>query len=170
MRERVAALAGDIAEAMWLGTFHSLGLRILRRHTELAGLQSGFTILDTDDQQRLLKQVIEAAGLDPGRWSPRLLRPQIQRWKDRGISPESVSPAEAADAADGRLVPLYKAYQERLRAVNAVDFGDLLLLCLELFKNHPDVLAEYQRRYRYILVDEYQDTNCLLYTSPSPRD
>ncbi len=163
MRERVAALAGDITEAMWLGTFHALGLRILRRHTEAVGLKSGFTILDADDQQRLLKQVIEAAGLDPARWSPRILMPAIQRWKDRGLSPETVPAAESAEVADGRLVPLYKAYQERLLALNAVDFGDLLLLCLELFKANPDILAEYQRRFRYILVDEYQDTNVSQY-------
>ena len=163
MRERVAALAGDVTEAMWLGTFHALGARILRRHAELVGLKSGFSILDTDDQQRLLKQVIEAAGLDPGRWSPRVLMPTIQRWKDRGLSPDAVPKAEAAEAADGRLVPLYRAYQERLLAVNAADFGDLLLLCLELFKQNPDILAEYQRRFRYILVDEYQDTNVSQY-------
>jgi DNA helicase-2/ATP-dependent DNA helicase PcrA len=163
MRGRVAALAGDITESMWLGTFHALGARMLRRHAELVGLRSSFTILDSDDQMRLLKQVIEAAGLDPGRWSPRVLMPTIQRWKDRGIAPDSVSTAEAAEAADGRLVPLYRAYQERLRAVNAADFGDLLLLCLELFKKNPDILAEYQRRFRYILVDEYQDTNVSQY-------
>ena len=163
MRERVAALAGDITEAMWLGTFHALGARILRRHAELVGLKSGFSILDADDQQRLLKQVIEAAGLDTGRWSPRVLMPTIQRWKDRGLAPDAVPKAEAAEAADGRLVPLYRAYQERLLAVNAADFGDLLLLCLELFKQNPDILAEYQRRFRYILVDEYQDTNVSQY-------
>jgi DNA helicase II / ATP-dependent DNA helicase PcrA len=163
MRERVAVLAGDIAEAMWLGTFHALGVRILRQHAELVGLRSGFTILDTDDQQRLLKQVIEAAGLDPGRWAPRVLMPAIQRWKDRGLAPDAVPSVEGAEVADGRLVPLYRAYQERLRAVNAVDFGDLLLLCLELFRQNPDILAEYQRRFRYILVDEYQDTNVSQY-------
>ena len=163
MRERVAAIAGDITEALWLGTFHALGLRILRRHTEAVGLKSDFTILDTDDQQRLLKQVIEAAGLDPGRWSPRVLMPAIQRWKDRGLTPDKVPPGEAGEAADGRLIELYKAYQERLRAVNAVDFGDLLLLCLHLFQQHPDILADYQRRFRYILVDEYQDTNVAQY-------
>ncbi len=163
MRERVAALAGDMTEAMWLGTFHALGARILRRHAELVGLKSGFSILDADDQQRLLKQVIEAAGLDPGRWSPRVLMPTIQKWKDRGLPPDAVPKAEAAEAADGRLVPLYRAYQERLLAVNAADFGDLLMLCLELFKANPDILAEYQRRFRYILADEYQDTNVAQY-------
>ncbi len=163
MKERVAAIAGDLTEALWLGTFHALGLRILRRHTEMVGLKSGFTILDADDQQRLLKQVIEAAGLDPGRWSPRVLMPAIQRWKDRGLTPDKVSPAEAGEAAGGRLLELYKGYQARLRAVNAVDFGDLLLLCLQLFQQNPDILAEYQRRFRYILVDEYQDTNVAQY-------
>ncbi len=163
MKERVAAIAGDVTEALWLGTFHALCLRILRRHTEVVGLKSGFTILDTDDQQRLLKQVIQADGLDPSRWLPRLLMPAIQRWKDRGLSPDKVSPAEAGEAANGRLVLLYTAYQARLRAVNAVDFGDLLLLCLQLFQQNPDILAEYQRRFRYILVDEYQDTNVAQY-------
>ncbi len=163
MKERVAAIAGDMTEALWLGTFHALGLRIIRRHTELAGLKSGFTILNPDDQQRLLKQVIEAAGLDPSRWSPKMLMPAIQRWKDRGLTPDKVSKAEAGEAAGGRLVELYKGYQERLRAVNAVDFGDLLLLCLQLFQQNPDILAEYQRKFRYILVDEYQDTNVAQY-------
>jgi len=163
MRERVAGLVGDIAEAMWLGTFHSLGFRILRRHSELIGLQSGFTILDTDDQQRLLKQVVEAEGLDPGRWSPRVLMPGIQRWKDRGILPEKIPPSEAAEAADGHLANLYVAYQERLRRVNACDFGDLLLLCLQLFQNNPDIIAQYQERFCYLLVDEYQDTNIAQY-------
>jgi len=163
MKERVAAIAGDLTEALWLGTFHALCLRILRRHAELAGLKSGFTILDADDQQRLLKQVIEAAGLDSSRWSARVLMPAIQRWKDRGLTPDKVSAAEAGEAAGGRLIHLYKAYQERLRAVNAVDFGDLLLLCLVLFQQNPDILVEYQRRFRYILVDEYQDTNIAQY-------
>ncbi len=154
MKERVAAIAGDMTEALWLGTFHALGLRILRRHTELVGLKSGFTILDPDDQQRLLKQVIEAAGLDPSRWSPKMLMPAIQRWKDRGLTPDKVSRAEAGEAAGGRLVELYKAYQARLLAVNAVDFGDLLLHCLTLFQQNQDILAEYQRRFRYIQLDD----------------
>ncbi len=163
MRERVANLVGGPAEAIWLGTFHALGARMLRRHAELVGLQSNFTILDTDDQVRLLKQLLEASNIDSKRWPARVLMGVIQRWKDRGLTPDKVSAAEAGDLAGGRLVGLYAEYQDRLRTLNAADFGDLLLHCLTLFAEHPDVLEEYQQRFRYILVDEYQDTNVAQY-------
>ena len=163
MRERVADLVGGPAEAIWLGTFHALGARMLRRHAELVGLQSNFTILDTDDQVRLLKQLLEASNIDSKRWPARVLMGVIQRWKDRGLTPDKVSAAEAGDLAGGRLVGLYEEYQERLRTLNAADFGDLLLHCLTIFAEHADVLEEYQQRFRYILVDEYQDTNVAQY-------
>jgi DNA helicase-2/ATP-dependent DNA helicase PcrA len=163
MRERVADLVGGPAEGIWLGTFHALGARMLRRHAELVGLSGNFTILDADDQVRLLKQLIEAENIDDKRWPARVLMGVIQRWKDRGLTPDKVSAREAGDMANGRLAEIYAAYQERLRTLNAADFGDLLLHCLTIFAAHPEVLRDYQNQFRYILVDEYQDTNVAQY-------
>ena len=163
MRERLDAMIGEIANGVWLGTFHAIAARILRRHAEVVGLTSNFTILDTDDQLRLLKQIIAAANLDERRWPARALLGAIERWKDRGLVPDKVPAGEAADVADGRAVALYRDYQERLATVNAVDFGDLLLHNLTLFAGQPEILASYQRRFRYLLVDEYQDTNIAQY-------
>ncbi len=163
MRERVSAILGQPAEGLWLGTFHALAARMLRRHAEEVGLSSNFTILDTDDQMRLLKQVMEAANIDTKRWPPNGMMGVIQRWKDRGLAPEAVTPAEDSDYANGRGTELYAAYQDRLKALNACDFGDLLLHVVTLLRAKPDILAEYHRRFRYILVDEYQDTNLVQY-------
>ena len=163
MRERVAHILGRPVEGLWLGTFHALCARMLRRHAELVGLKSSFTILDADDQLRLLKQVMDAAGVDLKRWPPQGMMAQIQRWKDRGLTPARVTPAEDTDYAAGRARALYEGYQERLRALNAADFGDLLLHMTEILRTHPDVLADYHRSFRYILVDEYQDTNLVQY-------
>ncbi len=163
MRERVAAMLGRSAEGLWLGTFHALCARMLRRHAELVGLTASFNILDTDDQLRLLKQVMEAERIDIKRWLPPVLMGLIQRWKDRGLTPARVTAAEDSDFANGRARALYAAYQDRLRAVNAADFGDLLLHMLEILRGHPDVLAQYHRMFHYILVDEYQDTNLAQY-------
>ncbi|SDB65630.1 ATP-dependent helicase [Belnapia rosea] len=163
MRERVSSILGQPAEGLWLGTFHALCARMLRRHAELVRLTSGFTILDTDDQMRLLKQVMEAAGIDLKRWPAQGLMGQIQRWKDRGLSPERVTPAEDTDYAAGRARGLYAAYQSRLRDLNCCDFGDLMLHMTEIFRTHPEVLADWHRRLRYVLVDEYQDTNLVQY-------
>jgi len=163
MRERLVALVGRAAEGVWLGTFHAIAARILRRHAEAIGFKPSFTILDTDDQIRLLKQILLAENIDERRWPARLLLAQIQRWKDRGLGPEKVPPADADGFAQGRSVDLYRQYQERLMTVNAVDFGDLLLHNLSLFTGNPDILADYQRRFRYVLVDEYQDTNVAQY-------
>ena len=160
---RVERLIGRSAAGLWLGTFHAIAARILRRHAELAGLKPDFTILDTDDQIRLLKQIIRAADIDEKRWPARTLSIIIQRWKDRGLTVDKVAGADGADYANGRAPALYKAYQARLRTVNAADFGDLLLHNLSLFTRHADVLADYQRRFRYLLVDEYQDTNVAQY-------
>ena len=160
---RVERLIGRSAAGLWLGTFHAIAARILRRHAELAGLKPDFTILDTDDQIRLLKQIIQAADIDEKRWPARTLSIVIQRWKDRGLTVDKVAGADGADYANGRAPALYAAYQERLRTVNAVDFGDLLLHNLTLFTKHADVLADYQQRFRYLLVDEYQDTNVAQY-------
>ena len=163
MRERVGDLVGPMAESLWLGTFHALGVRILRKHGELIGLKSNFTILDTDDQIRLLKQVMEADGIDHKKWPGQVLLGAIQRWKDKGLTHDRVTSAMAGDLAAGRAVDLYRAYQDRLTTLNAADFGDLLLHCLTVFQNHAEVLTEYQDRFRYILVDEYQDTNVAQY-------
>ena len=163
MRERVARILGQPVEGLWLGTFHALGARMLRRFAERVGLTSGFSILDTDDQLRLLKQVMEAARIDAKRWPPNALMAQIQRWKDKGFLPGQIPESEASDFAGGRAEVLYRTYQDRLRALNATDFGDLLLLTVHLLKTDPEVLATYHRMFRYILVDEYQDTNLVQY-------
>jgi len=163
MRERVGAILNQPVEGLWLGTFHALCARMLRRHAALVGLTSSFTILDTDDQLRLLKQVMEAARVDAKRWSPNVLMGTIQRWKDRGEMPDRISAAEAGDFAAGHAPQLYAAYQERLKQLNTADFGDLMLHMVHIFRQHPDVLAEYHRRFRFILVDEYQDTNVIQY-------
>jgi DNA helicase-2/ATP-dependent DNA helicase PcrA len=159
MKERVSALIRRPVEGWWLGTFHALAARILRRHAEMVGLKPNFTILDTDDQIRLLKQLIQAADIDEKKWPARALLGVIERWKDRGLTPDKVTAAEQGDFAHGRALELYRAYQERLKTLNACDFGDLLLHNLTVFGANPDVLQSYQRQFRYILVDEYQDTN-----------
>jgi DNA helicase-2/ATP-dependent DNA helicase PcrA len=163
MKERLEAIVGRAAEGVWLGTFHAIAARILRRHAEAVGLDPRFTILDSDDQIRLLKQILAAENIDERRWPARALSAQIQRWKDRGLGPDKASAADAGDFAAGRTIELYRQYQERLATVNAVDFGDLLLHNLTLLTDHPEILADYQRRFRYLLVDEYQDTNVAQY-------
>ncbi|MDO5620133.1 MAG: UvrD-helicase domain-containing protein [Paracoccus sp. (in: a-proteobacteria)] len=168
MRDRIGRLLGEAVEGMpWLGTFHSISVKILRRHAELVGdgeitLKPSFTILDTDDQIRLLKQLIAADGLDEKRWPARALAGLIDGWKNRALIPDRVPKSDQA-AFEGHGVRLYRAYQRRLLELNAVDFGDLLLHCVTLFQAHPDLLAKWQDRFRYILVDEYQDTNVAQY-------
>jgi len=164
MRERVETLVGQGVEAMqWLGTFHAISARMLRRHAELVGLKPNFTILDTDDQIRLLKQAIKAENIDEKRWPARQLAWQIDSWKNRGVTPAQVPAGEAMSFGNGKGGELYALYQERLKILNAVDFGDLLMETLRLFREQPDVLAEMHRRFKYILVDEYQDTNVAQY-------
>ena len=163
MRERVTALIGPSAEGLWLGTFHALAARILRRHAERIGLKPNFTILDADDQLRLVKQLLEGSRFDDKKWPPRAILGAIERWKDRGLTPEKVSGTEAEDVDGADLLGLYRNYQDRLLTLNAADFGDLLLHGLTLFTRHEDILAEYHRRFRYILVDEYQDSNVAQY-------
>ncbi|MCF8495683.1 MAG: UvrD-helicase domain-containing protein [Alphaproteobacteria bacterium] len=166
MRHRVSSLLGGQAvEGWWLGTFHSLAARMLRRHAELVGLSSNFTILDPDDQIRLLKQIMEVNHIDIKKWTPKLVIQHIDRWKDRGLTPDQITAADAGESADGKLPILYKLYQNRLRAVNACDFGDLLLHMITILKDpaHKEMLAEYHRKFKYILVDEYQDTNVAQY-------
>nr|WP_252350095.1 UvrD-helicase domain-containing protein [Gluconobacter cerinus] len=163
MRERVGALLGEPAEGLWLGTFHAICARMLRRHAEYVGLTSGFNILDTDDQLRLLKQIMEPFRLDTKRWPPNQLMGIIQRWKDRGLTPDRVTPAEDTDFANGQALAIYRGYQQRLRELNTCDFGDLMLHMVEILRSQPNVLAQYHRIFRYILVDEYQDTNTIQY-------
>jgi DNA helicase II / ATP-dependent DNA helicase PcrA len=163
MKDRVGRMLGEVAEGMpWMGTFHSLSVKILRRHAELVGLKSNFTILDTDDQIRLLKQLIVAANIDEKRWPARMLAGMIDGWKNRAMTPDRV-PSSEASAYNNRGTELYAQYQERLRTLNATDFGDLLLHVVTILQQHPDVLAQYQRWFKYLLVDEYQDTNVAQY-------
>ena len=163
MRERVGGLAGLVEGMPWMGTFHSISAKILRIHAELVDLKPNFTILDTDDQIRLIKQVLQAANIDEKQWPARALAGRIDGWKNRGLDPAHVPAADAATFANGRGAELYGAYQERLKALNAVDFGDLLLESLRLFRERPEILQRYQQRLPYILVDEYQDTNVVQY-------
>ncbi|EFM57125.1 ATP-dependent helicase [Brucella inopinata] len=164
MKERIGHLVGGAVEGMpWLGTFHSIGVKLLRRHAELVNLTSSFTILDTDDVIRLIKQLIQAEELDDKRWPARTFANMIDGWKNKGFSPADIPEGDARSFGNGRGRELYQAYQERLRTLNACDFGDLLLHPIRIFRNHPDILREYHAKFRYILVDEYQDTNTAQY-------
>ena len=164
MRERIGGLIGYAVEGMpWLGTFHSVSAKMLRRHAELVDLQSNFTILDTDDQIRLMKQLIRAENIDDKRWPARMLAGMIDGWKNRGLTPDKVPAAEGAQFANAQGGALYAAYQARLKTLNAADFGDLMLHTLHILQNNPDILDRYHRYFRYLLVDEYQDTNVAQY-------
>ena len=164
MRHRVGQLIGDAVEGMpWLGTFHAICAKMLRRHAELVGLQSNFTIIDTDDQLRVLKALIQDQGLDEKRWPPRQLAGLIDGWKNRGLNPADLTPIDNEAYANGRGQQMYRLYQDRLKALNACDFGDLLLHMLNIFRTHRDVLEQYQNRFKYVMVDEYQDTNAVQY-------
>ena len=163
MTERVVGMLHHDVSGMWLGTFHSICAKILRRHAEAMGFQSNFTILDADDQVRLLKKIMEEAGVDTKKHAPKILMSIIQSYKDKGWNPNQVQSGFAGDFADGKIVQIYDAYQRRLRNINAMDFGDLLLHCLTMFQKQPDILAVYHGFFKYILVDEYQDTNVAQY-------
>ncbi len=164
MKVRIGQLIGGVVEGMpWLGTFHAIGVKILRRHAELVDLKPSFTVLDTDDQIRLLKQLLDAENIDEKRWPARLLAAMIDGWKNRGLTPKRVPEGESFAFANGKARELYALYQRRLKELNAADFGDLLLENLRLFQEHPDVLAKYQQRFLYMLVDEYQDSNVAQY-------
>ena len=164
MKLRLGQMLGQAVEGMpWLGTFHSIGGRILRFHAELVQLKSNFTVLDVDDQVRLLKQLLQAENIDDKRWPARMLAGLIDGWKNRGLTPSQVPAGEAAMFGNGKGGKLYASYQERLKILNAADFGDLLLENIRLFRENPDVLRQYQNRFKFILVDEYQDTNVAQY-------
>jgi DNA helicase II / ATP-dependent DNA helicase PcrA len=164
MKERIGLLLGDAVEGMpWLGTFHSIGVKLLRRHAEVVGLRSDFSILDTDDVIRLIKQIIQAEGLDDKRWPAKQFAGMIDNWKNKGLTPEQIPEGDARAFANGKGRELYKAYQDRLKTLNACDFGDLLLHPIHIFRSEPGILKDYHRRFKYILVDEYQDTNTAQY-------
>jgi DNA helicase-2/ATP-dependent DNA helicase PcrA len=164
MRERIAAIIGPAAEGLrWCGTFHSVAAQILRRHAELVGLKSSFTIIDTDDQERLIKQLLEAENIDTKRWTPKSLAGLIDHWKNRGWTPDKLPAAESGHFANNKGQHFYARYQDRLRVLNACDFGDLLLHNITILQNNPDVLADYHERFKYVLVDEYQDSNVAQY-------
>ncbi|MBB4569114.1 DNA helicase-2/ATP-dependent DNA helicase PcrA [Rhizobium leucaenae] len=164
MKERIALLVGGAVEGMpWLGTFHSIGVKLLRRHSELVGLSSSFTILDTDDVVRLIKQLIQAEGLDDKRWPAKQFAGMIDTWKNKGLGPADIPEGDSRAFANGKGRELYAAYQNRLKTLNACDFGDLLLHPINMFRQNPDILKDYHQRFRYILVDEYQDTNTAQY-------
>ncbi len=164
MKERVGKLIGEQVEGLpWLGTFHSISAQILRRHAELVGLKSSFTILDTDDQLRLIKQILEAEGIDTKRWTPRYFASLVDGWKNRALTPKNIPEEDKWNFADGKAGDLYRLYQERLAVLNACDFGDLLMHCITIFRENEDVLADFHRRFKYVLVDEYQDTNVAQY-------
>lgn len=164
MKERIGVLVGGAVEGMpWLGTFHSIGVKLLRRHAELVDLRSDFTILDTDDVVRLIKQLIQAEGLDDKRWPAKQFAGMIDNWKNKGLTPKDIPEGDARAFANGKGRELYTAYQARLKTLNACDFGDLLLHPISMFRRNPDILKEYHQKFRYILVDEYQDTNTAQY-------
>ncbi|OWK23709.1 hypothetical protein AJ87_32640, partial [Rhizobium yanglingense] len=164
MKERIALFVGGAVEGMpWLGTFHSIGVKLLRRHAELVNLRSDFTILDTDDVVRLIKQLIQAEGLDDKRWPAKQFAGMIDTWKNKGLGPADIPEGDARAFANGKGRELYFAYQARLMTLNACDFGDLLMHPIAIFRKNPDLLKEYHQRFRYILVDEYQDTNTAQY-------
>ena len=162
MRERLHSMIGRVAEGLWLGTFHAICVRMLRKHAEIIGYPSNFTILDSDDQLRLIKQLMKAEGIDDKKWAPRSIANTISRWKDRALTPDRVGMDQLSNHNDPSL-RIYQYYQERLQMLHVMDFGDIMMLTLELFKKSPDVLQAYQQQFRYILVDEYQDTNVVQY-------
>ncbi|MCZ7938548.1 ATP-dependent helicase [Agrobacterium salinitolerans] len=164
MKERIGVLVDGAVEGMpWLGTFHSIGVKLLRRHAELVGLKSDFTILDTDDVVRLIKQLIQAEGLDDKRWPAKQFAGMIDGWKNKGLTPPDIPEGDSRAFANGKGRELYTAYQNRLKTLNACDFGDLLMHPISIFRRNTDILKEYHQKFRYILVDEYQDTNTAQY-------
>ncbi len=163
MQHRVTQVLGRPIEGMWIGTFHSICVKILRRHADRLGLQSNFTILDMDDQLRLLKQLVKLEGIDDKRWPAKQLAGLIDRWKNKALTPDKIPENEGFSYAEGKGVKLYKAYQDQLKMINATDFGDLIMLCIKLFQDNPDILAQYHNQFKYMLVDEYQDTNVAQY-------
>ena len=163
MKNRISLYVGNVVEGMpWIGTFHSLSVKILRKYSEFCGLKNNFTILDTDDQIRVIKQLIKIENIDHKRFSPKAFLSIIDRWKNRALTPNKI-PEDEKNFLDGHAVKIYSNYQYRLKTLNAVDFGDLLLHVVEILRNNHDILKEYQNKFKFILVDEYQDTNIVQY-------
>ncbi len=162
MKQRVEFMLKVATDGWWIGTFHAMAARILRNHPELAGLKKQFSIIDIDDQIRLVKQALSYHNVDEKRWPPRLLHNIIQRWKDKGMNPDNISDKEKLGNVNSKEI--YKTYQNRLLTLNVVDYGDLLLHNINIFRNNPEVLASYKNKFKYILVDEYQDTNVCQHT------
>ncbi len=163
MGQRLEQMVGAAAQGVWLGTFHRIGVKILRRYGGYVGLHPNFAVLDSDDQERLLKNLMQQYGVDTKQYPPKIMLDVIQRWKDRGLTPDKITGAERSDFCEGRAIDFYQLYQNKLTEMNAVDFGDLLLLPLKLLQENAAILSEYQRQFHYILVDEYQDTNVAQY-------
>ena len=159
MKERVFSMIGDAATSVWLGTFHSICVKILRAHAELVDLKPNFTILGEDDQKRLIKKICQENSIDDKKYPPAALLEKISLWKDKGLTPERI----ALEHKENVLVKVYTLYQQRLRELNCVDFGDIILYALQILQQHKDVLEHYQNRFKYIMVDEYQDTNVSQY-------
>lgn len=156
MESRIHQMVGDVSAGLWLGTFHSICLRMIRKHCERLDLDSTFAIINSDDQLRLMKTIMKEMNIDEKRFNPKAVTAQINRWKDRALEPDEV--------VDGDVFGnIYEVYYQRCKTLNVVDFGDLMMKAIKLLKNNPDVLEEYQRRFKYILVDEYQDTNIAQY-------
>ncbi len=156
MQHRIDSMVGAISAGLWIGTFHSICLRMVRKHHTQAGLKQDFSVINQDDQLRLLKDIMKAMNIDDKKTSPKMIQAVINRWKDKALLP--------ADVIDGDVAgQVYEVYQRRCEELNIIDFGDLILKTITILKNNAEILAEYQRRFKYILVDEYQDTNVAQY-------
>ncbi|MEL0185222.1 MAG: UvrD-helicase domain-containing protein [Hyphomicrobiales bacterium] len=164
MQFRIGNIIGNAVEGMnWLGTFHSIGTKLLRMHAELVHLKSDFTILDTDDQLKVIKEVIRLLDIDEKQFPPRLFLSFIDQCKNKGLSPENVKTHMDLDSIHEKSLEVYKNYQQRLKTLNSADFGDLLMLPLHILKENEAILNKFQSIFKYILVDEYQDTNTVQY-------
>jgi len=159
MQNRIANLLKEKQTSIpWLGTFHSVSAKILRKHAEAVGLNSRFTIIDQDDQLRLIKNICKAENIDVKKIAPQFVLSFINQWKNKGLLPKDVVTKKGLPL-EKAILNVYKFYQERLKILNSCDFGDLILLCVNMFENNPDILNLYLNNFKYILVDEYQDSN-----------
>ena len=159
MRERVIKIIGGKTNSLaWLGTFHSISVKFLRRHAEAIGLKSNFTILDTDDQKKLIKNICKGENIDAKKISPQFIMSLIDQWKNKGLLPDEVKLTKK-NLFEGQILKVYKIYQNKIKDLNACDFGDLILYCVKIFESHEDIKNIYSNNFKYILVDEYQDTN-----------
>ena len=158
MKSRVSSLLNQPINRMWIGTFHSLSAKILRAHCELVGLKRNFIIIDTDDQLKLIKQICERERIDLKEKTPKYYLNVIDGLKNKGVFANNLH-SQKYKKSDSNVEKIYKIYQEELLRLNCVDFGNLILHCIDIFKTHKDVCLKYQKLFKYILVDEYQDIN-----------